>query len=108
MKKILKKCGGCGNKKRFSLSKVRDKMNNLGYLCSPCKKEYHHLLQQESSKRFWMCGECRFRILAGTRIDAQVDPESKCPNCGSDVNLTLVNLKENQPVGSDALGHPID
>jgi hypothetical protein len=55
-----------------------------------------------------MCGECGFRILAGTKIDAEVDPRSLCPHCGADVNFSLVNLKDDKPVKSDIFGHPED
>lgn len=102
------RCGGCGSRELLSLEVVKDKNNNRGYLCSSCKKEYGRLLQPESIRRFWMCGACGFRILAGTKIDAAVDPESKCPNCGGNVNSTLVNLSDDRPVKSGLIGEPMD
>jgi len=105
---LLEKCGGCGSSEVPSLELVRDKNNNRGYLCSSCKNEYARLLQPDSIRRFWMCGACGFRILAGTRIDAEVDPEGKCPNCSADVNASLVNLSDDRPVKSGIIGEPLD
>ena len=104
---MLKKCGGCGADEAAGIEEVRDKNGNRGYLCSSCKREYARLLEPDSTRRFWMCGDCQFRILAGTRIDAEVDPESRCPHCGADVNATLVNLKNDLPVQSGMLGEPL-
>lgn len=103
---LFSKCGGCGADQ--ALEMVRDKNNNRGYLCQSCRSEYQGLLQPDSIRRFWMCGGCGFRILAGTRIDAEVDPESRCPNCGADVNATLVNLNNDRPVESGILGEPLE
>ncbi|MBM3306301.1 MAG: hypothetical protein FJY79_10245 [Candidatus Aminicenantes bacterium] len=108
MSDILRKCGGCGSASSGDLGQVLDKKQNRGYLCRACKEKYAHLLTPESPKRFWMCGECRFRILAGTEIDAAVDPDSLCPNCRTNVNYSLVNLSGDGPVKTDILGHPID
>lgn len=105
---ILKKCGGCGNEHPDDLRSVRDKKQNDGYLCRACQEKYAHLLEPTSPRRFWMCGGCGFRILAGTAIDAAVDPESRCPNCQTDVNFSLVNLSGNRPVKTDIFGHPVD
>jgi hypothetical protein len=105
---MLKKCGGCGSAILKALIEVQDKNNNHGLLCKKCAKEYNKLLQPESIRRFWMCGACQFRILAGTRIDAQVDPESRCPNCGTDVNLSLVNLNNDLSIKSGILGEPVE
>jgi DNA-directed RNA polymerase subunit RPC12/RpoP len=105
---ILKKCGGCGNENASDLKGVQDKKQNSGYLCSACQEKYAHLLTPASTKRFWMCGECGFRILAGTIIDAAVDPDSRCQNCRTDVNFSLVNLSGNKPVKTDIFGHPVD
>jgi DNA-directed RNA polymerase subunit RPC12/RpoP len=105
---ILKKCGGCGTAEANALIEVIDKNQNRGYLCAGCRKKYGHLLQPSSNKRFWMCGDCGFRILAGTTIDAAVDPHSLCPNCQADVNASLVNLSGDKPVKTDMFGHPVD
>ena len=105
---MLEKCGGCGNDNVAGLEEVRDKNENRGYLCASCMQEYAHLLKPDSIRRFWMCGACKFRILAGTKVDAEVDPESKCPQCGSNVNDTLVNLSNDQPVQSGIIGEPLD
>jgi DNA-directed RNA polymerase subunit RPC12/RpoP len=105
---ILKKCGGCGMDDPGLIDQVLDKNQNRGYLCRSCRRTYGHLLQRDSNRRFWMCGECGFRILAGTKIDAEVDPRSLCPHCGADVNFSLVNLKDDKPVKSDIFGHPED
>lgn len=104
---LLKKCGGCGNDLASALEIVRDKNNNRGFLCSSCKREYAPLLKPDSIRRFWMCGACGFRILAGTKVDAQVDPHSKCPKCGADVNSSLVNLNNDRPVKSGMFGEPL-
>jgi DNA-directed RNA polymerase subunit RPC12/RpoP/molybdenum-dependent DNA-binding transcriptional regulator ModE len=103
---LLEKCGGCGSNETSDLEVVRDKNNNRGYLCSSCKREYAALLKPDSIRRFWMCGACSFRILAGTKVDAAVDPHSKCPQCGADVNSSLVNLSNDQPVKSGMFGEP--
>jgi DNA-directed RNA polymerase subunit RPC12/RpoP len=104
---FLKKCGGCGNNNVTKRDLIQDKNNNRGYLCKSCKTNYKHLLQPDSTKRFWMCGNCSFRILASTKVDSKVDINSKCPNCNADVNKSLVNLSEDKPVNSDIFGHPI-
>lgn len=105
---LLAKCGGCGSTQTSDMEVVRDKNNNRGYLCSTCKREYAALLKSDSIRRFWMCGACNFRILAGTKVDAEVDPHSKCPQCGADVNSSLVNLSNDQPVKSGMFGEPVE
>ena len=105
---LLAKCGGCGSDNSSDLEVVRDKNNNQGYLCSSCKREYAALLKRDSIRRFWMCGVCSFRILAGTKVDAEVDPHSKCPKCGADVNSSLVNLSNDSPVKSGMFGEPVE
>lgn len=106
---MLEKCGGCGNSNTKDLQEVRDKKRNLGFMCNSCKKEYGHLLQPDSIRRFWMCGACEYRILAGTKIDAKVDElYNACPNCGEDVTITLVNLSNDHPVESGIIGEPLD
>lgn len=104
---LLPRCGGCGGDQSCALEVVTDKNNNRGYLCSSCKQEYASLFRPESTRRFWMCGACGFRILAGTKIDAEVDPHSKCPHCGADVNTSLVNLSNDRPVESGLFGEPV-
>ena len=104
---LLQKCGGCGSDQSSALEVARDKNNNRGYLCSSCKREYAPLLKPDSIRRFWMCGACGFRMLAGTKIDAEVDPQSKCPKCGADVNSSLVNLSNDRPVKSGIFGEPV-
>jgi protein-arginine kinase activator protein McsA len=106
---MLKKCGGCGNRDAKDLQEVRDKKKNRGFLCDACKKEYGHLLKPDSIRRFWMCKACGYRILAGTKIDAKVDElNGKCPNCGGNINITLVNLSNDRPVESGIIGEPLD
>lgn len=105
---LLLKCGGCGSSLNQDADMVKDKNNNRGYLCSSCRQKYAKLLQPDSIRRFWMCGGCKFRILAGTEVDAKVDPQSMCPNCGEDVHSTLVNLNNDIPVKSGILGEPLD
>ncbi len=105
---LLPKCGGCGSDQSSALEVVRDKNNNRGYLCSSCQREYAALLKPDSIRRFWMCGACGFRILAGTKADAEVDPDSKCPQCGEDVNSSLVNLSDDRPVESGMFGEPVE
>lgn len=105
---MLKKCGGCGSDVLAKLQEVRDKKGKRGYMCDSCVVEYDRLLKPESIRRFWMCGACEFRILAGTRVDAEVDPESKCPHCGANVNATLVNLSNDHPTESGIVGEPLD
>jgi hypothetical protein len=102
------RCGGCGTRPPVALELVHDKKRNRGLLCPDCAKLYAELLLPDSARNFWMCGECGFRILAGTRIDAAVDPDSLCPNCRTDVNRSLVNLSGDAPIGTDLLGHPAD
>jgi hypothetical protein len=102
------KCGGCGSDNAVDLQIVRDKNNNQGFLCSSCRRAYASLLTPGSIRRFWMCGACGYRILAGTRIDAAVGPESRCPSCGADVNSTLVNLSNDRPVASGQFGQPFE
>lgn len=101
------KCGGCGSDNAIDLQIVRDKNNNQGFLCSSCRHEYASLLAPASIRRFWMCGACGYRVLAGTRIDDAVGPASLCQNCGADVNTTLVNLSNDRPVASGQFGQPI-
>ena len=101
------KCGGCGSDNAPSLQIVKDKNNNQGFLCPSCRREYAGLLSAGSIRRFWMCGACGYRILAGTKIDDAVGPESRCPNCGADVNSTLVNLNKDRPVASGQFGQPL-
>ena len=106
---MLKKCGGCGDGDAKNLQEVRDKKKNFGFLCRSCKNEYGHLLEPDSIRRFWMCGACKYRILAGTKIDVKADElDNACPNCGEDVNITLVNLSNNRPVDSGIIGEPLD
>ena len=106
---MLEKCGGCGNSNVKDLQEVQDKKRNHGFLCSSCKKEYKHLLELESIRRFWMCGACEYRILAGTKIDANVDElNNECPNCKKNVNITLVNLCNDHPIESGIIGEPLD
>jgi hypothetical protein len=104
---LLLRCGGCGSQERPQLDVVLDKNGNRGVLCEQCVSEYLPLLRAGSSRRFWQCGKCRFRILAGTRMDAAVDPDSRCPHCRADVNVSLVNLSNDQPVRSGAIGEPL-
>ena len=105
----LRKCGGCGNESLSELQLVHDKKDNRGYLCTSCKADYEGLLKPDSLRNFWMCGACGFRILAGTRIDAEVDEQSnKCPNCGADVNLSLVNLSGDRAIGRGLIGEPVE
>ena len=105
---MLRRCGGCGKRNSSLLRVVTDRKGNRGYLCAERLPEYARLLEPQSIRRFWMCGSCHFRILAGTRIDAEVDPESKCPHCGANVNATLVNLSGDRPVASGVIGEPLD
>ena len=103
------KCGGCGGEPPTEIEMAVDKKGNHGYLCAACSSRYAELLQPDSVRNFWMCGACGFRVLAGTEIDAAVDErDNACPNCDSDVSLTLVNLKADQPVGSGLVGEPLD
>jgi rubrerythrin len=104
---LLLRCGGCGSQERAQLEVVLDKNGSRGILCEPCVREYLPLLRTGSDRRFWQCGNCTFRILAGTRMDAAVDPDSRCPNCRADVNVSLVNLSNDQPVASGAIGEPL-
>ena len=56
-----------------------------------------------------MCGACEYRILAGTKIDANVDElNNECPNCKKNVNITLVNLCNDHPIESGIIGEPLD
>lgn len=105
---LLPKCGGCGSGRSEQLVIVRDKNMNRGVLCLSCKREYANLLKPDSVRRFWLCKGCNFRILAGTKIDAEVDPHNQCPKCGEDVNLSLVNLNNDHPVESGILGQPVE
>ena len=105
---ILLRCGGCGSQELARLEVVLDKNNNRGILCESCIREYLPLLRAGSDRRFWQCAQCTFRILAGTRIDAAVNPESKCPHCGADVNVSLVNLNNDRPVASGMIGEPLE
>jgi DNA-directed RNA polymerase subunit RPC12/RpoP len=103
------KCGGCGEEPPTELGLAEDKKGNHGYLCAACSGEYADLLRPDSVRNFWMCGACGFRVLAGTDIDAAVDERGNaCPNCDSDISLTLVNLKADHPVGSGLIGEPLD
>ena len=104
----LRKCGGCGSESSADLQITHDKKNNDGYLCKSCQTEYARLLSPESIRNFWMCGACGFRILAGTNIDARVDERSECPKCGTDVNVSLVNLNNNRAIGRGIIGEPIE
>jgi hypothetical protein len=101
------KCGGCGSDNAVDFQIVRDKNNNQGFLCPSCRREYASLLTLGSIRRFWMCGACGYRILAGTRIDDAVGQDSRCPNCGADVNSMLVNLNNDRPVASGQFGQPL-
>lgn len=104
----LPHCGGCGG---FlpDLQLVRDKKSNRGYLCKSCLPKYEHLLKPDSIRNFWMCGACGLRVLAGTRVDALVDENgAHCPNCGADVNLSLVNLSADRAVGRGLIGEPVE
>jgi DNA-directed RNA polymerase subunit RPC12/RpoP len=101
------RCGGCGVDNAVDLQIVRDKNDNHGFLCSVCRREYAALLKPGSIRRFWMCGACGYRILAGTKIDDAVGPNSRCPNCGADVSSTLVNLSNDRPVASGQFGEPL-
>jgi DNA-directed RNA polymerase subunit RPC12/RpoP len=101
------RCGGCGSNNAVDFQIVRDKNNNQGYLCLSCRREYASFLKPGSIRCFWMCGACGYRILAGTKIDDSVGPDSRCPNCGADVNGTLVNLRNDRPVASGQFGQPI-
>ena len=101
------KCGGCGSDSDAEIQIVRDKKDNQGFLCASCRREYASLLTPSSIRRFWMCGACGYRILAGTKIDSAVGPNSRCPNCSADVNSTLVNLSNDRPVASGQFGQPI-
>jgi hypothetical protein len=102
------KCGGCGAEP-LDLSLVFYKKRNSGFLCKSCSTAYSTLLQPSSIRNFWMCGICGYRILAGTAIDAAVDKNGgRCPNCTTDVNLSLVNLRANQPTGRGIVGEPMD
>ena len=56
-----------------------------------------------------MCGVCGYRILAGTEIDGTVDRSgSPCPNCSTDVNVSLVNLSDDRPIGRGLIGEPVE
>ena len=105
--RVLRKCGGCGSDDAGSLELVKDKNHNHGYLCPRCRSEYESLLLPDSIRRFWMCGDCHFRILAGTRIDAEVDPDSTCPHCGANVTVSLVNLDNDRPTENGLMGEPL-
>jgi DNA-directed RNA polymerase subunit RPC12/RpoP len=101
-------CGGCGEF-RPDLQPVTDKKGNRGYLCKPCFASYERLLKPDSIRNFWMCGACGFRVLAGTSIDAVVDENGgKCPDCSADVNLSLVNLSKDRPIGRGVIGEPVE
>jgi len=100
------KCGGCGNLTDINL--VTDKKGNHGYLCHTCLIKYKKLLLPESIRNFWMCGACGYRVLAGTEMDKRVDePGNHCPNCGIDINISLVNLSGDWPVASGIIGEPL-
>lgn len=108
LREPLSKCGGCGDF-RPDLELVRDKKGNRGYLCRRCKAEYGRLLTPDSIRNFWMCSACGFRVLAGTQIDAAVDENNnRCPECGADVNLSLVNLSGDRPIGRGLIGEPVE
>lgn len=103
------KCGGCGAEPPAKLELVADKKNNHGYLCPTCVARYSKLLQPDSIRNFWMCGVCGYRVLAGTAVDAEVDkPGNPCPNCNSDVNISLVNLSGDRQVGRGIIGEPVE
>ncbi len=56
-----------------------------------------------------MCGACGYRVLAGSAIDATVDTSGNaCPCCGADVNVSLVNLSNDRPIGRGLIGEPVD
>ena len=102
------KCGGCGTESP-DLRLIRDKKSNSGYLCLACSSKYKGLLQPDSPRNFWMCGVCGYRVLAGTQIDSSVDQAGNaCPNCRSDVNISLVNLNCDRPVGRGLVGEPVE
>ena len=102
------KCGGCGEE-LSTLRLVSDKKGNHGYLCPVCLTKYDRLLKPDSIRNFWMCGVCGYRVLAGTQIDASVDQlGSPCPQCNTDVNISLVNLSGDQPVGRGLIGEPLE
>lgn len=101
-------CGGCGELVAH-LDLVCDKKGNHGYLCRSCAMKYKTLLDPGSVRNFWMCGVCGYRVLAGTEIDGKVDqPGSPCPQCGTDVNISLVNLNRDRPTGRGIIGEPLD
>lgn len=104
---LLLRCGGCGNSESALLEVVLDKNSNRGALCRDCVREYLHLLRSGSSRRFWQCGKCGFRALAGTKLDAAVDSDSRCPNCRADLNVSLLNLANDHVVASGAIGEPL-
>lgn len=104
----LPKCGGCGSESA-KLQIVRDKKGNRGYLCPSCSEQYKQLLTPDSIRNFWMCGVCGYRVLTGTDADASVDQSGNpCPNCTADVNISLVNLSGDRPVGRGLIGEPAD
>lgn len=102
------KCGGCGELVA-ALNLVFDKKGNRGYLCLSCASKYKTLLGPDSIRNFWMCGVCGYRVLAGTEIDRGVDrPGNPCPQCGTDVNISLVNLNRDRMTGKGTIGEPLD
>ena len=104
---LLARCGGCAGPTE-GLEIVHDKKGSRGLLCGFCKTEYAEKLTPDSPSNFWMCGACNYRVLAGTRADIMVDENhNRCPNCSADVNLSLVNLSNDEPVGSDMFGSPL-
>ena len=107
---ILKKCGGCGSMDENNLQLVYDKKKNRGYLCKFCNKKFEDLLMPDSIRNFWMCNACKYRVLAGTEIDAKVDTEynEKCPHCGEEILNTLVNLHNDHIIDSGIFGEPLE
>ena len=101
------KCGGCGEGVA-PLEPVSDKKGNRGFLCQSCLAKYGELLRADSIRNFWMCAVCGYRVLAGTEIDREVDgPGNPCPQCGTDVNISLVNLDQDRPTASGYMGEPL-
>jgi len=106
---ILLKCGGCGNENPHELKLVFDKKKNRGYLCNSCFKKYKKFLEPDSIRNYWMCGNCNFRILAGTDMDLKVDDlDNKCPNCRKDLTDILINLKNDKVIDSGIFGEPLE
>lgn len=104
---MLSKCGGCGA--RSPLEVVRDKKQNRGYLCAPCRRRFAPLLAPDSIRNFWMRGACGYRVLAGTEIDARVDEIGGCcPHCNANLNFGLVNLSGDRPILSGVIGEPLE